>query len=511
MFAQREKSASPAEREKSASPAVWFGVLCVYLVATRWPLAPHYLYYFDSANFAFALENFNPALHQPQPPGYPLFVALTRLIHLFVLRPEHVFLIAGLLAACGAVVLIRLLAREIFGAPAGMLAAALLASNPVFWFGGLTNQIRVFLAVSALGMALLAWRALRNPDRPAWLYAMFVAIAVGAGFRPALAVKLLPLALWVWWRCGHRPRRLAIGAATLVAAALPWLVVTVWAVGGPERYVAVLWQYANEQFQGSSALFGAAAPSALEMVAMALVWNLLGVVAWIWAVPFVWKGARDAAWRERAAFLAIAIMPAFLFSAVIHIGDPDQALASVSILCTAGGGVLAAFCRSKAGRRVHVTAAAVVVLQTILFFCPPTKLAKAASYRHVAMVDRMTTGAMTAIEDLRRDGPLTIVHYGSSVASRELAYYFPEDYVVILPAAPSERAQIWFHHQNVEAPAEAAAALRPGSSTVVCLLPWYSKGAELPGWSQRGAVFYQDVGAARTVNIGPFQLIRAIS
>src|SRR3954463_411244 len=177
-----------AQREKSASPAVWFGVLCLYLVATRWPLAPHYLYYFDSANFALALENFNPALHQPQPPGYPLFVGLTRLIHFFVLRPEHVFLIAGLLAACGAVVLIRLLAREIFGAPAGMLAGALLASNPVFWFGGLTNQIRVFLAVSALAVALFAWRALRHPDRPVWLYATFAAIAIGGGFRPGVMV-----------------------------------------------------------------------------------------------------------------------------------------------------------------------------------------------------------------------------------------------------------------------------------------------------------------------------------
>jgi hypothetical protein len=271
----------------------------------------------------------------------------------------------------------------------------------------------------------------------------------------------------------------------------------------------VIWQYANEQFQGSSALFGAAAPSAMEMVAMALVWNLLGVVAWIWAVPFVWRGVRDAAWRERATFLTVAFLPAFLFSAVIHIGDPDQALASVSILCAAGGGVLAAFCRS--GRRVNVTAGAVVALQTILFFCPPTKLAKAASYRHVAMVDRMTTGAMKSIEALRRDGPLTIVHYGSSVASRELAYYFPEDYVVVLPASPSERAQIWYHHQTIDAPDGSAAALRPGSSTVVCLLPWYSKGGELPGWSQKGAVFYRNAGTVHTVNIGPFQLIRAIS
>jgi len=495
-----------AQRERSASPAVWFGVLCLYLVATRWPLAPHYLYYFDSANFALALENFNPALHQPQPPGYPLFVGLTRIIHLLVWRPEHVFLIAGLLAACAAVVLIRLLAREMFGAPAGMLAAALLASNPVFWFGGITNQIRVFLAVSAIAVALPAWRALRNPDRPMWLYAMFAALAVCGGFRPAQPLRLLPLALWVWWRCGHRPARLAIGLGTLAVTALPWLAATVWAVGGPVKYVEVIWQYANEQFAGSSAFFGAAPPSAWQMVRMAVVWNLLGVVAWIWAVPFVWRKVRGG---ERWRFLAIAFVPSFLFSALVHIGDPDQALGSISILCLAGSGVLAAFCQER--RRVVRVAAAVVAVQTILFFFPPTKLAKAASYRHVAAVDRMNTGALTAIEGLHREGPLTIVHYGSSVASRQLTYYFPHDYVVVLPATAGERAQIWFEHHAIDGPADAAAYLRPGSTGVVCLLPWYSKGAELPGWRKEGAVYYLNAGAAHTINIGPFSLVRPIS
>jgi hypothetical protein len=500
-----------AQRERSASPAVWFGVVLLYLVATRWPLAPRYLYYFDSANFALALEHFNPALHQPQPPGYPLFVGLTKLIHFFVLRPEHVFLIAGLIAACAAVLLIRVVAREMFGRPAGLLAAALLASNPVFWFGGITNQIRVFLAVSAAGVALLGWRALRNPDRPVWLYAMFAALAICGGFRPGQPVKLLPLALWVWWRCGHRPRHLAIGLAALAAAALPWLAVTTWAVGGPVQYLQVMWQYVNEQFQGSSAFFGAPAPSAMQMVRMAVVWNALAVVAWIWAVPFVWRGARNAAWREHATFLAIALAPGFLFSAFIHIGDPDQALGGVSILCLIGSGVLAAFCRSHGSRSLVTVGTAVVVAQTALFFFPPTKLAKAASYRHVAAVDRMTTGAMTAIEELRRNGPLTIVHYGSSVASRQLAYYFPDDYVVVLPASAAETPQIWYRHRTLDAAAPGAGIVRPGSTGVVCLLPWNSKGAELPGWEKRGAVYFQSMKGADTVRIGPFALIRGTS
>jgi hypothetical protein len=116
----------------------------------------------------------------------------------------------------------------------------------------------------------------------------------------------------------------------------------------------------------------------------------------------------------------------------------------------------------------------------------------------------MNTGAFTAIEKLRREGPLTIVHYGSSVASRQLAYYFPDAYVVVLPATTSERPQVWFHHQ----PVAGEATLRPGSKTVVCLLPWNSKGAELPGWSKNGPVYYRTAGSADAINVGPFLLIR---
>jgi 4-amino-4-deoxy-L-arabinose transferase-like glycosyltransferase len=496
-----------AQRERSASTALWTGALLVYLVATRWPLAPKYLYYFDSANFALALENFNPALHQPQPPGYPLFVALTRIIHLFVLRPERVFLIAGLIAALAAVLLIRVLAREMFGRTAGILAAVLLATNPVFWFGGITNQIRVFLAVSAIGVSLLAWRAVSRPREPHWLYATFGALAIAGGFRPAFPMLMVPLVLWIWWRNGARPRQLAIGVATLAATAFPWLAVTVWAVGGGMRYVQVLEDYAVSQFQGSSALFGAAAPSAFHMFAEAVVWNLLGTLVWIWAVPFLVRSNPYGSARLKAVFLGLALLPSFLFSAFVHIGDPDQALASISILCVIGGAVLAPWSARWGKQGLAATAAGVVVVQSVLFFLPPTRIARAASYRAVAAVDRMTTGAMTSIEALRRQGPLTIVHYGSSVASRQLAYYFPEDYVVVLPASAGESTEMYFEHQPLGSPAAAAGLIRPGARRIVCLLPWNSKGAELPGWKRRGPVYYRDRSSGENVAIGGFTLV----
>src|SRR5215472_15099557 len=55
-------------------------LLLTTVVASRLPLAPRHLITFDEINFALAIERFDPGTHQPQPPGYPLFVRQARRI-----------------------------------------------------------------------------------------------------------------------------------------------------------------------------------------------------------------------------------------------------------------------------------------------------------------------------------------------------------------------------------------------------------------------------------------------
>jgi hypothetical protein len=67
------------------------------LVYSRVHYAPKYLFFFDNANFAFALRHFDSAKHQPQPPGYPMFVALLHTIDIVrttrtTLKSQQVFL-----------------------------------------------------------------------------------------------------------------------------------------------------------------------------------------------------------------------------------------------------------------------------------------------------------------------------------------------------------------------------------------------------------------------------------
>src|SRR5215211_2527499 len=53
-------------------------IAAVYLVAHLPSLAPS-LEDLDSINFALGLHDFDPARHQPHPPGYPVYIALGRI------------------------------------------------------------------------------------------------------------------------------------------------------------------------------------------------------------------------------------------------------------------------------------------------------------------------------------------------------------------------------------------------------------------------------------------------
>jgi hypothetical protein len=497
MYAGRERSELDA---RSLSIGAFALIAFILIAITRWPLAPKYLYYFDSVNFALALDEFNPTLHQPQPPGYPLFVGLTRLLHWWIPQPERVLLVAGMLAACAALMLIWLLATEMFGRAAGFLAAALLFANPPFWLGGITNQVRLFLAVGSLAVALAAWRATQRSDGAGCLYGAFAALGVASGFRPAMAVQLLPLLIWVWWRTGRSVRRLAIGGALLCAAILPWLLVTAAAAGGLDKLVATLRDYSAHQFRGSSALFGSRLGNALHMATQAVVWNGLGTLSWIWAIAFAPLRA-----GRGSAFLAVWFLPPFLFSAVVHIGDPDQALASIPVLCVIGGGVLARMLEQRGRRRVAGMAATVAAANALLFFVPPGRLARASSYPAVRNLDRRIRTAIDTLKELRGNRPAAIVHYGAIVTWRQIAYYFPDDCVVVLPADPAEPVINLRHRKPVE---RGASCIPAGSGNIFLLAPRDNREAfrASGAWRLHGPVLWHNPASGSALPIGSYRL-----
>jgi mannosyltransferase len=108
------------------------------------------------------------------------------------------------------------LARELASERAGLIAAALVAVNPLLiWYSQEARAYALVVLLSALA-ALHAVRAAREPSsRSLALWALFSALALVTHYFALFVVG--PLALWLLARHPNRGRSLAAGAAVAVA------------------------------------------------------------------------------------------------------------------------------------------------------------------------------------------------------------------------------------------------------------------------------------------------------
>src|SRR6185369_3188517 len=167
----------------------WIAVFALLLL-TRVPAMARYLS-IDNVNLAFALEKFDPRVHQPQPPGYPFFVFSGQILNAVFRDPERTFVVMSILACALCLPVAFLLGRKMFSEWAGRAAVFLLLVNPVFWHSSLDGPLRPHLALFSLVTAYCCWRCW-NGEKYFALWGA-VALGVGGGFRPDLIAFLFPM------------------------------------------------------------------------------------------------------------------------------------------------------------------------------------------------------------------------------------------------------------------------------------------------------------------------------
>lgn len=407
--------------------------MVVLLLVTRWPLIPAWLVNFDLANFAFALEEFNPAEHKPQPPGYPLYVGLTRLVRLFSDDVMVVFAVAGLIGCLVALLALARLAEVLFGLRAAVAAAVLLLFHPALWTEGILNPVRVFLVAGSAGIGLLAWQSWRNANRW-WTAALWATLGVAAGFRPGLGVLMLPLCVVATLRRRSSATDWALASLAMLVGLGSWLVVCVRESGGFYAYVLLLVRYLDAQSESTSVLFGASLIPALKMAGRAVIWTAAPVVAWLWAAPLVSRSTIADAWRKAGLFIVLWGGPSFLFSTLVHSAEPGHILPMVAPLCLIGAFVVG---QQPPGPRVAGALAVAAAINIALFYWPPLTTLRASSVRAVRAAAQQADHGLTLVSELRRRGPLAIIASPhASVSWRVLSYYHRDKAVVVLHSDP---------------------------------------------------------------------------
>jgi len=407
----------------------------------------------DNVNLAFALEYFDPLNHQPQPPGYPFFVLLGKVLYWSLGSVEYAFFLITAAVTLACLPLTFLLTRRLFSESAARIAVLLLAVNPVFWQTAAESPLRPFLFLFSLLTAYCALRCWQGET--AWLFWGAIALGVGSGFRPELLPFLFPLWLVSAWVGSRSVSRCVAGITAMAAIVLIWVAALVVAVGGVGQLASLISSYLVEQSRNESPLMGAGLRGWLRQMGRLIVWNGTAVFWWAWAVPVLWWKRTPLASRRLLGFLALWVGPALMIQALTHAAAPGHTGATVGAFCILGAHVL-----SRAATLFHESAtesfqlretftAAAVVLNVMLFlnFFPmpePTEnqgpsiknmMAYALAEASIGNVRSMDAVAYSTLKEIREFTPehMPSVLVASDVHSEQwmlnwriVRYYEPE-------------------------------------------------------------------------------------
>jgi 4-amino-4-deoxy-L-arabinose transferase-like glycosyltransferase len=304
--------------------------LVVATVASRLPFMTQTLYAFDSANYALAVSSFyNVAFHQPHPPGYPIYVAVARLLNIGFHDANRSLVVESIVWSVLAVGCTIALGQRLFGRQIGLLAGFLLTFTVGFWGYGEVAYPYVALAGETASLALLAHLALAGRR---WLVVpLGLAWAFAAGVRWDAAVFCAPLWAWALWSVPWRLRLASLGLAAL--GVVGWAVPMVVLSGGWAVYLAAVSDYLKVWSPQSAYVVGDYASGGETQATYNLNFlvnylrQMLGVGLLL--VPYL-LGRRFSpsalAADGRSRFLALWVVPPLVVYVFAHLGEPGYVL-----------------------------------------------------------------------------------------------------------------------------------------------------------------------------------------
>lgn len=207
-------------------------ILAATVALSRWPAVSRTLWDWDEALFALALQHYDVTVHHPHPPGFPLFIALAKLIPL---DPFHALQCVTVGASLLVFPAMFFLARELRLPPFGAMAAALLlAFFPNVWLFGGTALSDVPSLVLVLAACALLLRGCRSGGA---LLTGALLLGIAAGFRPQnLLIGSVPFLLAFL----QKKRTAVIGALIVAVIVLASYGAAAELSGGWEAYRAAL-------------------------------------------------------------------------------------------------------------------------------------------------------------------------------------------------------------------------------------------------------------------------------
>jgi len=408
---------------------------CAILIAatalTRVAFRSHFLYDIDSVNFALALRRFDPAVHQPHPPGYFLYVRLGMLSQAIFHDPNTALVAISILASCGTMAMIYLLTSTWFGRTAAAFAGFIFVFSPLAWFHGtiaLTYMVEAFF--SAL-IGYFCWRIHRGS--PGFVLPAAAALGLAAGFRQSSLLVLAPLFVFSLRRAPGRLTWPGIGVLGLVLMA--WFFPMLSTAGGIGTYCASLWSLwrlvPSRQTVFTSTVFNSLARFGLILAIYALCFGC--------ATLLLVRASKTSAITEGGpkTFTWIWVLPSlFLFTFVyLRFVNSGYLLVLLPPACAWLGFWTAGWYGHSSLPRFARTAllGAAAAINCAIFLRVPLYF----SYAEVQRTQQQLSVALASVRQIADPRQTLIVGFDSHfLGYRHAGYYLPEYLTIQFPEVP---------------------------------------------------------------------------
>lgn len=476
-------------------------------VGMRLPFASRTLFAWDSANFALALNQYNVAFHQPHPPGYPLYVAIAKLLESVLLDANLSFVVISVAASALAVGVLYLFATHLYDTWVGFISALLMMVSVGFWGYGEVAYPYTFLALFGVVVAWMCWAMWQGHRSLAILSGLILGIS--GGIRQDTLLFLGPLWLISVWGTGIL--RFVLSSLVLGLAVVSWLWPAVQLTGGWDVYQEASAEQGYLVFPTSSVLYnginGIRHNSLLLVHSIDQMFGATALVTIYGLGRFLtFKGLVS---DQRLRFLLLWFIPPVLVYTMLHIGEPGYVLSITPVLCIVTAVTI---------RDISLDVRSALFLLSSRY-SPLKGLASAAwaGGGLVAALVVMLLVAWNANAFLRTEGPGRWSEISSidSIISRQVEYarQYPSGSVVVLAKERYRQMQYYLSDYNVRllynefVPDYASARYTyqiPAGVDTILVLDFGKPPAQMPG-SMGGEVVLSD-SPRNPVNLWKFQV-----
>ena len=417
-------------------------LLTITIILTRFPFTSKFLYDWDSVNYALGFGKYIIQMDQPHAPGYIFFIGLGKLVNIFFNDPNTTMIFISIIFSIFTVILLYLLAKQMFSRKVAIVSSLLLIFSQTFWFYGEIASIYICEAFFATLIAYLSYQVFKGNEK--YFYLSSLALGLAGGFRTDLIVFMFPLWAFCLFYDKFNYKRVIKAFSVLILSNLMWFIPTIILAGGYHEYSLLNNMQLISSFKTSSVFFGAPLTAHLIMNAELIFWTIIGIglvqiLVMLLYLSINIKSITKYFKNSKFIFFALWIIPSFLFYLIIYIAKAGYTLVYIPAITLIISYIYVELFsdlkkhQGKISRYLLIILVLVSITVSTYGFTGNTFGFSKVSNYNIKSSDSQTVNYFDAIKAINYNfsAENTSILMIDSTMFRKSMYYFPNDYIYI--------------------------------------------------------------------------------